>query len=198
MYIEALLLGFLVGGIRNGRLSHFNAARFKGWGLAFFAFILFVVPYGLHIVKIPFEGIQWLPYAAMCLVVLIALFNFSKTGMKLIALGAVLNLLVMGLHGGLMPIDLSKMDALGYTSFTASVEEGMVLNHMDAAEGKEWVVLLGKVIPMPSAYPLARVISIGDIIVSIGIVVLIQGEMQILTMRTKSSMVQFGYRTKIK
>lgn len=198
MYVEAILIGLLIGTIRNGRITHFNAARFKGWGLAFFAFLLFVSPYVLVLFGVDFEAIQWLPFGAMGIVALVALVNFDRKGMKWIFLGTAMNMVVMGLNSGFMPMDIVRMQALGFESFAESVSSGMVINYMDVREAFSYTGIFSKIIPLPDFYPFARVLSIGDFVVSIGVAVLIQNEMLLLSMRTKGSMVHFSYRSKIK
>ncbi|MGX8796326.1 DUF5317 domain-containing protein [Fusibacter sp. JL298sf-3] len=196
MYLEALLLGFIIGIARNGRLMYFNASRFKGWTLAFVAFLVYVIPYALYFMNIGFKHMQWLSFVAMVLILFIVLLNIQRRGMKLIFIGTLLNLIVMAVYGGRMPIDIEHMRLLGYSSFAESVLDGTVVNYIDVASVQGVFQYLGKVVPLPSFYPLAKVISIGDIVVSIGICLLIQNEMRLQSTRMRGSMVQFSYKSK--
>lgn len=114
MYIEAIIIGVLIGVARNGRLTNFFEVKFKGWALSILALILFVVPYGLKLADIPFDKIQIFPYIAMGICALITLLNFEKFGMKIIFLGLALNMVVMGFNNYLMPVDAMKMTQLGF------------------------------------------------------------------------------------
>lgn len=197
MYIEAILIGLFIGMIRNGRLTNFNNAKFKGWAIAILAFVVYLVPYGLKIFAIEFENPQWFPFAAMGLIGVVALANFDKTGMKLFFVGTLLNMAVMAFNGFMMPIDIEKMRALGFESFVESITNGTVVNYIDGMDATKWTVFFSKIIALPSWYPLARVISIGDIVISVGIALVIQNEMLLHSMRTRNSMVRFSYKSKI-
>ncbi|MDN5351999.1 MAG: hypothetical protein PWQ12_919 [Clostridiales bacterium] len=197
MYIEAIVIGLIIGLIRNGRISNFGEVRFKGWPLAIAAFFCFIIPYGLGIFGIPFESPQIFPFAAMGIIVLLALANHDRMGMKLIALGTILNMVAMAPNYFLMPLDLSLMNSLGYGSFVSSVTDGSVVNYIDAAQAVPWTVYFGKFFALPAAYPLSRALSIGDVAVSLGVLLLIQSEMRLFSGRYRGSTVQFSYRSKI-
>lgn len=196
MYLEALVIGFIIGAIRNGRIMYFNASKFKGWALTLLAFVLYIVPYFLHLFKVPFAYMPWLSYSAIVIVGFVALINVEKSGMKLILIGLVLNLIVMGFYGGKMPIDTEKMSTLGYTSFSESVNKGNVMNYVDISDVHGFQSYLGKIIALPKFYPLAKVLSIGDLLVSLGIVLLIQSEMLLKSTRMRGTMLQFKYKSK--
>lgn len=112
--------------------------------------------------------------------------------------GLLLNLIVMGLSDFKMPIDAAKMSALGFTSFIESMSSGDVVNYVALEDAHGLGAFLGKIIALPKVYPLARVISVGDIIVSIGIAYIIQYEMLLSSLKSRGSMVQFSYNTKLR
>lgn len=198
MYLEAVILGLIIGVARNGRLANLFDVRFKGWILSILAFILFLLPYLLLALDIGVERMQIFPYAAMVLIAIISLLNFEKMGMKIFMVGLLLNLIVMGLSDFKMPIDAAKMSALGFTSFIESMSSGDVVNYVALEDAHGLGAFLGKIIALPKVYPLARVISVGDIIVSIGIAYIIQYEMLLSSLKSRGSMVQFSYNTKLR
>ncbi len=198
MYIEAIILGLIVGFARNGRIANFFEVRFKGWALSIFAFILFLIPYLLRIMESPFEKLQIFPFLAMVLCAMIALLNFEKTGMKILFVGILLNLVVMGFNDFKMPIDAIKMGALGFASFIESLKEGYVVNYMSMDGAHPISALLGKVIALPDFYPLKKVLSIGDLIISLGIAMIIQYEMLLSSVKSRGSMVHFSYNTRLR
>jgi hypothetical protein len=196
MYIEAILLGFIVGMIRNGRISNFSDVRFRGWPLAILAFVCFVIPYILGFFSISFNMPQIFPFTAMGVIVLLALANHDRSGMKFIAFGTLLNMVAMAPNAFQMPMDLSLMESLGYSSFVQSIADGTVINYMNISEAVSWTYYLGKIFALPAAYPLSRALSGGDIIVSLGILLLIQSEMRLYTGKYRGSTLQFSYKTK--
>lgn len=198
MYIEAILLGLIIGLARNGRLTNFFEVRFKGWGLSILAFLLFLVPYGLKLLDISYDKLQIFPFAAMVICALITLMNFEKTGMKILLVGILLNLLAMGFNDFKMPMDTVKMASLGFNSFVESMNNGDVVNYMPLSQAEGFSKYLGKIIALPKAYPLAKVLSIGDFIVSIGIAFIIQYEMLLSSLKSRGSMLRFTYNSKIR
>lgn len=198
MYVEAVILGIIIGFVRNGRLSNFFEAQFKGWTLSFLALLLFLMPYLLKVLDVSYDKLQIFPYFAMVIIALIALFNFQKTGMKILLVGLLLNLVVMGLSDYKMPVDATAMEALGFDSFVESMDQGEVVNYVRLEETNAIGGLLGKVIPLPKAYPFAKVLSFGDIIVSVGIAFILQYEMLLSSLKSRGSMVQFSYNTKLR
>jgi hypothetical protein len=198
MYIEAILLGLIIGLARNGRLTNFFEVRFKGWGLSILAFLLFLVPYGLKLLDISYDKLQIFPFAAMVICALIALMNFEKTGMKILLVGILLNLIAMGFNDFKMPMDTVKMASLGFNSFVESMNNGDVVNYMPLSQAEGFSKYLGKIIALPKAYPLAKVLSIGDFIVSIGIAFIIQYELLLSSLKSRGSMLRFTYNSKIR
>ena len=198
MYLEAVVLGLIIGVARNGRLANFFDVKFKGWFLSILAFVLFLSPYLMLAVGITHEKLQIFPYAAMAIIAFIALLNIDKMGMKILLFGLVLNLLIMGLNDFKMPIDAVKMSGLGFSSFIESMKSGDVVNYMALDESHGLSVYLGKVIALPKAYPFAKMISVGDVIISLGIAFIIQYEMLLSSLKSKGSMVHFSYNTKFK
>ncbi|GAB6107679.1 DUF5317 family protein [Fusibacter bizertensis] len=198
MYIEAILLGVIIGLARNGRLSNFFEVRFKGWGLSILAFLLFLVPYGLKLFDITYEKLQIFPFAAMVICGVIALLNFEKNGMKILLVGILLNLIAMGLNDFRMPMDTVKMANLGFNSFVESMKNGDVINYIPLTDAQGFSKYLGKIIALPNAYPFAKVLSIGDFIVSLGIVFIIQYEMLLSSLKSRGSMIQFTYNSRLR
>lgn len=196
MYLEAIVIGLIIGFFRNGRLMNFFEVKFKGWTLSIIALIVFLIPFGINLFTDSNEQTAIYPFIAMVICALIVLFNFEKTGMKILLLGLLLNLVVMGLNDFRMPIDTVKMEALGYGSFVASMSEGNVINYATMEQAHPISVYLGKIIALPKVYPLAKLISIGDIIISIGIAWIIQYEMLLSSVKTRGSMLQFSYKSR--
>jgi len=196
MYIEAMILGLILGIIRNGRLNNFADMKFKGGILIIVAFAAFVMPYIMGIIGISYEPIAVFPFAAALIALVVAILNYDKSGMKLIILGGFINVVIMALNHFQMPVDLARMSAFGLDALTLSVREGTVLNYVDVTHAHFLSPFLGKVIILPSSYPLNKLISLGDIIMSIGIIFLVQGEMMMFSSRKRGAMVRFQYRSK--
>ncbi|MBS7525777.1 DUF5317 domain-containing protein [Fusibacter paucivorans] len=192
MIIEAILIGFLLGFFRNGRLNNFADMRFKGSVLIVLSFFVYISPFALRMMQIDMAMPQILPFAAGIIAMVVALVNHEKGGVKLIMLGGVINLLIMGMNQFRMPVPVSRMASSGLASLAESVGAGSVINYVDMANASFLAPYLGKIIVMPAWYPLNQLISIGDIIMSIGIILLVQGEMMMFSSK-RGAMVTFQY-----
>ena len=170
--------------------------RFRGGLLIIVAFAAFVMPYILGIMGISYAFLPIFPFAAALIALIVAILNFDKSGMKLIIFGGLINVVIMGLNHFQMPVDLMKMSASGLDALSLSVKEGTVLNYIDVVGAHFLSPFLGKVIILPSAYPLNKLISVGDILMSIGIIFLVQGEMMMFSSRKRGSMITFQYHSR--
>ncbi len=196
MFVEAVVLGLIIGVIRNGRISNFYEMKFKAWGLIVVAFLSFVAPYIIEIAHIPFDSPQLFTFAASVITLLIALINLSKPGMKLFLVGGLLNIVIMALNHFMMPVNLDAMTQVGLTSLVESIQEGSVMNYIGLDGAQFLSPFLGKVIILPTWYPFNQLISIGDIIMSVGIMFLVQGEMLLYSSKKRGTMLSFTYKSK--
>lgn len=194
MYLEAILLGLIIGFIRNGSFQNFMNAKFKGWIMAPIAFIVFLAPYIMALLGIEIANPSILPFIGMVVCALILIVNHDKRGVKLILIGTALNLIVMGLNGFKMPVATEGILSTSLSPFANSVSQGDIINYSVMPSGDLISKVLGKSIFLPEGYPLNRILSVGDIIISLGIVLLIQEEMRFHVKKLKNTMVRFSYR----
>lgn len=99
-----------------------------------------------------------------CLVALFLWFNRHLPGTALIAAGALLNGFVITINGGVMPAAATAQRLAGL-SLGAGFHNSAQLSHPH-------LLWLGDVIPVPG--PLPNVLSVGDLIVFVGLLVLLQ------------------------
>lgn len=196
MILEAIILGVLIGIFRNGRFYNLIEVEFKGWYFVFLGAALQIIPIAFTKLTEEISFLSWAPFAGVCLIWLGVLMNHKLKGFKLLAFGAALNLLVMLLHGGKMPIHLGFAEHFGISAIVESVKSGTMANLMPFDQAHGIFKWLGKVIPIPRPYPLAKMISIGDFIISIAIVYFIQGEMVFYHFKSKSRMLKFSIKSK--
>ncbi len=194
MFLEAVILGVIIGIVRNGSLRNISITKIRGWFLAILAFVLqistlmfrdmsFIISYGRYL------------YVISAILILLTLaVNIDKKGMWLILIGAILNFLVVIMNQNRMPIDFDGLRLAGLQNIIDGIMDGSISNYMSLDEVTGWTRHLGKYIVIPKPYPMAKVISIGDILMSIGIILLIQGEMLKSYMSMKNRMVRMGYR----
>lgn len=94
--------------------------------------------------------------------------NRRLAGMRMLALGATLNLIAIVANNGVMPASRSALRTAG--RLTVSTD---FLN--TAAVPHPRLLFLGDILAVPHAVPLANVYSIGDVCIAIGVAIAIHG-----------------------
>lgn len=94
--------------------------------------------------------------------------NYELPGFKLIGLGLFANLLVIFLNGK-MPVDSASLISINKPQKYFIISQGLSLSHGIFENPK--LRILSDIIALKPPYPNPRVISIGDIIISIGIII---------------------------
>ena len=110
-------------------------------------------------------------YIATLLVTLFVMFNNRQIpGMTVIMLGAFLNALVIIANGGYMPSPASALREAGRLDYVQcnNPDKDCILSNSTVADDDTRLRFLGDVIAMPDSFPLANVISLGDIVIAIG------------------------------
>lgn len=164
--LYAILAGLLIGRLRGGHLAALAHVRIAWLPVALGGLIvqllLFSSPVATRI------GEAGPPiYVASTLVVLAALLrNLGLPGLRLLALGACLNLVAILANGGAMP---SSPDAWLLLDGVARVPAGEYTNSVLAGPGTAFAAL-GDIFVLPRPIPLANVFSIGDLLIAVGAV----------------------------
>ena len=106
--------------------------------------------------------------------ILIGIFtNIKFKSLWAILVGFILNLLVMIANGWKMPILLEGVNLTGFETLYELIEKGKSSFYVAIGENIRYPIL-GDIIIFANPYPIARIISIGDIIISFGIFAFIQ------------------------
>lgn len=197
MFIEAIILGIILGFIRKGRFSNLRLFKINGWVLIILAFLAQIMP--LFTEKISFiEPYTRYSYIiSMVFVLIVVLMNMGKKGFPIFLVGVILNLLVVIMNDFKMPIYFEGLRLAGMDYMIDAINNGEIINYMPLDKVTDWTKYLAKFIVIPRPYPLAKVISVGDILMSLGIIFLLQGEMVKSYLSAKGRMIRLGYKTKI-
>ena len=157
--IVAVAVGLVIGLLAGGRPRHMAGRSVRFGGLLFAGLVLQVVSAAVDSTA----GLVLL-LTSYLLLLAFAVGNVALTGMWLVALGVGLNLVVIGVNGG-MPVRPSALVAAGI----ADPED---VHHFDVG-GKRHVerpsdrlTAISDIIPVP---PLAEVMSFGDIVMNVGL-----------------------------
>ena len=194
MFFEAIVIGLAIGFLREGRLTNIQEINFRGWYLIIIALLLQISPTVFAKFNVLENSYNYIVFGASLLMLLGLLINLDKRGFWIIAIGALMNLIVIGLNGFAMPVHLSVLEGAGLGNFGQSIADGSVLNYVGFENFENILNYLGKFIVIPKPYPVPRIISIGDILISLGLLRFVQGEMNRPFFVRGSKMIQYSYK----
>jgi hypothetical protein len=175
MAFDGIIFGLLVGFLRRGSLKGFLNIRLRyGWIFPFLLLIQFVI-YAFQ------SSHQWVAeistYTFMLVYVVGFIFlwiNRKEMGFFVVLVGAFLNFLVMLVNGGRMPVSLEAAEAVLDPFYAETLRNGIIYGKHVAMTAHTHLSFLGDIIPLTKPYYKHQVVSIGDIVESIGIFVYIQ------------------------
>jgi uncharacterized membrane protein len=196
MFVEALLIGILVGFIRKGRLSNLSELQIRGWILVVIGAFVQFVPILLNKFDLLKEYHVYFPFGALVLMIGVLLFNLEKRGAWMILIGGIMNAVAIGLNGFKMPISLSGLQFSGLDAIAETIVDKSVINYIDVNAVENFTRYLGKIIAIPSLYPFAKVLSVGDVFVMLGIILLISGQMTNSYFRRHGQQLRYSYKPK--
>jgi Family of unknown function (DUF5317) len=149
--------------LAGGRLSRLADIKVRGiWAVLLAAAIqvaITQIPGGSHAFHVALHISSY---------VLDAYFVFANRhlkGVPVVALGAALNVLAITVNGGVMPASASALKIAGIAE-RAGFDNSAALAH-------EHLAFLGDVIPVPGPWPIGNVLSVGDLIIFIGALIVL-------------------------
>jgi hypothetical protein len=178
--LPAVLAGIVIALLRGGSLGHLANLHFRlGW------LALLCLAGQLFVIYSPADGLEGARYPHAILLigstaalVLVVWANRRVSGMPILGLGLLLNLVVMSANGGFMPVSREAALSAGTRSSQEVLAEGTRLpKSKDILLPMEHTQLwfLSDAIVAPP--PLGRVYSVGDLIVGAGVIVMLQAAM---------------------
>ena len=173
LFAFALALGVVLGYILRGRLSNLALVRVRWWGIIPAALVLQLgpLPQGDGTNLVIRTIILSISYA---MIVVFTLVNVRVPGMVLILVGVMANFAVIAVNGG-MPVSADALRDSGQSVVLTELRGSAPDTHHLATE-EDSLTFLGDVIGVPA--PVARAISIGDIIVCLGLIWFIASSMR--------------------
>ncbi len=159
-----LVLAICVGFIAGGTLRPFEHLKVRWWGIALAGLALQGVSLASDIGRSAGAALLVGSYA---LLLLFAWTNRRLPALWLVMAGLVLNILVIGVNGG-MPVSASALETAG-ASAEGLLGEGTAKHHLMGPEDR--LTSLGDVIGIPP--PIGAVISIGDVLLYAGVAILV-------------------------
>jgi hypothetical protein len=173
MVFDGIIISVILGLLRGGSFRSFSELRLKyGWIFP----VLLAVQLIVFITQNKFAWIAAISpflFIAVYLIGLLFLWlNRNQKGFMLVWIGVLLNFIVMVVNGGRMPVSLDAAAILD-PAFTTYLKEGLYAKHQILTDASIFG-FLGDIIPLTRPYPREQVISIGDVIMNIGVFMFIQ------------------------
>lgn len=178
MILVFFVLSVLTGLLRGGKLSRLFYLEFKSiW--------LFLVAMGIQLALVVFgatgnvlvlEYIQEL-YIISYVLLLIGLFiNIKYRSVILVVLGSVMNLFCFMMNSRKMPVSIGGLKLAGYDNLVNLVKSGNIALYTPLTEKTKYAQL-SQLITIQKPFPFPQILSIGDIVIYIGIFIFVQSAM---------------------
>jgi hypothetical protein len=151
----------------GGSLSALGRVRLRYAPAIFGSLALQIV-----IISVVPGGSPWLHrvlhIASYALAAVFVVANRRLAGMRMLALGATLNLIAILANDGVMPASRSALRTAGRLTTSTDFMNSAAVAHPR-------LLFLGDILAVPHAVPLANVYSIGDVCIAIGVAIAIHG-----------------------
>lgn len=172
MVYDGIVISIIVGLIRGGSFRSFADLRLKnGWIFPVLLLVqIFIFSFQSRLPWV--ESISEYVFLGVYVIGLYFLWvNRHHAGFITIMIGVLLNFIVMAVNGGRMPVSLEAATILD-PYFAQIIQEGVYAKHQLLTD-TTWFGFLGDIIPITKPYPRDQVISIGDVIMNVGIFIFI-------------------------
>ena len=178
MLIETLLISMLLAVLINKSIKWIDHIELKWAAAAFAAFFIEVVlnvacNFGSRFM------IDWVCdyslYFQMVIYYLLIVFvlrNFKVNGMLIIGIGFILNAAVIFANKGFMPVDTAMGLKYNFEHTLYDLHNQHIFGHI-ILNPLTKLTFLADVINVPPPYPWPKTISVGDIFIDIGVIVMV-------------------------
>jgi len=173
MFIEALILGVIIGLVRHGKIFRLSYVNFNIPQLVYTSALLYL---GIIVMNLGLIDYNTSLYTAFLLIsyILIAIFliaNIDKKFMLIPLVGLCSNLLCFIVNGFKFPLSSEAVLKYYGAEMIELLKSGKIKFFIPAENAS--LSILGNVIPINKILSMT-ILSIGDIIISIGIVLVVQ------------------------
>lgn len=174
--VLAVVAGYLAGG-RLGALAHLRLPRIWLVWLAFSVqfVVAFLPPDPRQSLRAPLVGLAFALVAVWIVGVWPGLTRVLQGALVLIAVGWAMNLAVITMNNG-MPVSAETLERVGLPS--EDIESGDLGKHV-ALDEDTVLPWLGDVIPLPLVGTLRKAISVGDVVMLLGLALFIPAGMRL-------------------
>jgi uncharacterized membrane protein YcgQ (UPF0703/DUF1980 family) len=176
MVFDGILLAIIIGFIRGGNFKRFADLTFKaGWIFP----LLLLIQLGIFTFQNKIGWIGEFSNLSFMVIYVIGLtflwLNRHHPNFKAIFVGVLLNFIVMAVNGGRMPVSMEAASVID-PQYLEATKNALYAKHTLVTESTK-LAFLGDIIPLSAPYPREQAISIGDVVMNIGVFLFIQSVM---------------------
>lgn len=178
MLLDVLIISLIIAFLRGGKFKRLAEIDLRRIELIVISFVIQYI-----IVKAGESGATWIQkwgvylYVSSYILLLLSIwYNRHIKEMLIFGVGIFINFVVIVANGGHMPVSLVALQKAGMAYMLPLLQSKSYIIHT-LMDSQTKLKLLADVIPLPSPYPRPRVLSIGDVIMGIGVFFLIQNYM---------------------
>ncbi|NHM33853.1 DUF5317 domain-containing protein [Neobacillus terrae] len=163
MFVDSIIIGIIASLIMGGSLQQLVTVKLNHpWLIA----VSFIIQFGA--IYIFLEYLLMSVCASNIGLLIFCLVNYKDKGFKYMVIGIFMNLLVMLANKGRMPVDVQAAKALSPEDFPAFMA-GEYGKHIPISAHTH-LNFLGDIFFLQYPYPRPIIISLGDIVLSIGVI----------------------------
>lgn len=177
LYIIIIIASIIIGLLRGGELERLANNSINGIYLFVIALLLRILVWAFGLLGFSFHLIYtpFLIIISYLLLIFVAWHNIKLPGFRYIILGLLLNAFVIIVNGGKMPVLIKKGIVENYNASRFIETQTRTIHSL--MNNNTLFAFLGDVIAIPKPFPDTSIISVGDIMIFIGLFVLIQKTM---------------------
>jgi hypothetical protein len=193
MVFDGIIISLIVGILRRGSFKNFSLLNLRyGWIFPLLLVIEIIVFSFQNQFKVLGEISSYIFMAVYVVGLLFLFINRKNPGFVIIFIGVFLNFLVMVLNGGRMPVSVHAATVLD-PGYIDALKSSLYAKH-EVLNQSTKLGFLGDIIPLTKPYPHTQIISIGDVIMNIGIFLFIQHLMVRLPRNKKGSDIKINLK----
>ena len=177
LYLMIIILAVIIGLLRGGELEKISHISIEGVYFFVAALLLrgLVWIFGILDFSILLRYSSFFIIFSYFLLIFASIRNIKLPGFRCVTLGVLLNSFVILVNGGKMPVLINQQ--IAQNMGTAALP-GQEQNLVHTLMGNETLfAFLGDVIPLPGPFPDNSILSVGDIMIFIGLFIFIQNTM---------------------
>lgn len=178
LLLSFLVLSIIIGWIRGGELSRFQNINLKRlWILIIsLGLQLFIILFGMNNVTFALDYIKELYILSYVFLVIYLLLNITNRQLVIVFVGVILNGLAFIFNNGKMPVSVEGLKLAGLNNVVDLVAANKLALYAPLTDGTKYG-FLSKLIIIQKPFPYNAVLSIGDVVIALGLFIFIQSVM---------------------